>query len=55
VPLAFHQVFCLQAFANLNFSSPALVLPKNSMAGSNNRRQASDEAEGSRAGARWRR
>jgi hypothetical protein len=28
VPLAFHQVFFLQAFANLNFLSPALVLPK---------------------------
>jgi hypothetical protein len=28
VPLAFHQVFCPQAFANLNFISLALVLPK---------------------------
>jgi hypothetical protein len=28
VPLAFHQVFCPQAFTNLNFTSLALVLPK---------------------------
>jgi hypothetical protein len=28
VSLAFHQVFCFQAFANLNFSSLAPVLPK---------------------------
>jgi hypothetical protein len=28
VPLAFHQVLCFQAFANLNFSSLVLVLQK---------------------------
>jgi hypothetical protein len=28
VPLAFHQVLCFQAFANLNFCSPVVVLQK---------------------------
>jgi hypothetical protein len=51
---AFHQAFSLQTFANLSLLLPPPAQLQEPMEGSGNRHRTTDEAEGSRAGARRR-